>query len=148
LKVGVGYKFEHAVECPVGRDFAWRFWSDVGNWAAVDSSVEWVKLDGPFARGTKGTTKPRGFAVTEWVLAEVQDGRSAVIEVAAPGAVLRFSWAFEEQAAGVTRITQRVSLEGERAGDYAGAMKEFEAGIPAGMSNLARAMARAANDAA
>jgi hypothetical protein len=148
MSLDLNYEFEHAVECPVERDFAWRFWTDVGNWAAVDPSVEWVKLDGPFASGTRGTTKPRGFAATEWVLAEVEDGKGAVIEVSVPGALMRFAWVFEEKAPGVTRITQRVSLEGEEAGLYAGVMKEFEEGIPAGMSSLARAMVRAANDAA
>ena len=146
--MGMNYEFEHSIGCPVSRDFAWRFWSDVGNWAVVDPSVEWVRLDGPFVSGSRGTTKPRGFDATEWVLSEVQDGGSAVIEVTARGAVMRFSWVFEESSSGGTRITQRVSLEGERAGDYVEAMKGFEEGIPAGMRSLAQSMVRAANGAA
>jgi hypothetical protein len=146
--MAMSYEFEHSIECPVGRDFAWRFWSDVGNWGVVDPSVEWVKLDGPFASGSRGTTKPRGCEPTEWVLSEVRHGRRAVIEVTAPGAVMRFSWAFDGLASGGSRITQRVSLEGERAGDYLEAMKGFEGGIPAGMGSLAQAMVGAADGAA
>jgi hypothetical protein len=136
------YEIEHAVECPVPRDFAWRFWTRVENWAAVDPSVEAVTLDGPFAAGTRGATKPRGLPPTEWRLAEVEEGRRAVIEVALPGAAFSFEWSFEGAAGGATRMTQRVTLEGERAADYAGAMPEFEAGMPAGMRSLAAAMER------
>jgi len=54
------YEFECSVECRVEKDFAWGFWSDVANWSVVDPSVEAVTLDGDFAAGTKGLTKPRG----------------------------------------------------------------------------------------
>jgi hypothetical protein len=46
--------FEHAVECEAGQDAAWRFWTDVNNWAIVDPAVEWAKLDGPFMAGARG----------------------------------------------------------------------------------------------
>ena len=136
------YEFEHAVGCPVPREFAWRFWTRVENWAVVDSSVESVRLDGPFAAGTKGVTKPRGLPPTEWELTEVEAARRAVISIALPGAAFSFEWLFEESAGGGTRITQRVRLAGERAADYAGALPEFEAGIPAGMRSLVAAMSK------
>jgi len=142
----MAFEFEHSVECPVARDFAWRFWADVSNWPTVDPSVEAARLDGPFAAGTKGTTKPRGLPPTQWTLVEVREGRSAVIEVSAPGAVLRFGWVFEDAAGGGTRMIQKVSLEGARAGEYAEGMKGLEAGIPAGMRGLAAAMSRAAGE--
>jgi hypothetical protein len=41
-------KFEHSVECQVRRDFAWKFWTNVDNWAVVDPAVEWAKLEGLF----------------------------------------------------------------------------------------------------
>jgi hypothetical protein len=43
--------FEHAVECQASTAFAWRFWTDMNNWAIVDPAVEWAKLDGPFVAG-------------------------------------------------------------------------------------------------
>lgn len=139
----MSYEFEHTVACPVGRDFAWQFWSNVENWAAVDPAVESVKLHGPFAAGTKGTTKPRGSASTEWELIEVQDNKSAMIGLSVPGAVLRFLWIFEDAAGGGTQITQRVTLEGERADDYVAEMNGLERGIPEGMRSLVQAMVRA-----
>lgn len=137
-------RFEHSVECPVDRDFAWRFWTNVENWAAVDSSVESVTLEGPFAEGSKGRTKPRGLPPAEWELIEVVEGRRAVIGVEVPGAVFTFRWVFERTPAGGTRITQRVSVAGERAAEYKGAVGEFARGVPAGMRSLADAMAKAA----
>jgi len=65
-------EFEHSIECQVGRDFAWKFWTNVDNWAAVDPAVEWAKLEGPFIAGTKGRTKPRGADPNEWEV----DGQS------------------------------------------------------------------------
>ena len=52
------WSYEHSVECPVRAEFAWRFWTDVRNWA-MDADVESVKLDGPFASGSRGATITR-----------------------------------------------------------------------------------------
>lgn len=143
----MSYEFTHSVECRVGRAFAWAFWSDVRNWATVDPAVESVRLDGAFAAGAWGETRARGQGPVGWRLAGVEDGRGATIEMGLPGAVLRFAWAFEESAGGGTRITQHVTLEGARAGDYAEGLKGLEAGIPEGMRKLAEAIAKAGGGA-
>jgi hypothetical protein len=54
-----------------------------------------------------------------------------------------FAWEFEELSEGVTRMTQHVTLEGERAEDYAEGMRMLEEGIPVGMGKLAEAIAKA-----
>ncbi|MGH9940572.1 MAG: SRPBCC family protein [Blastocatellia bacterium] len=140
-------EFEHSIEVQVNRDFAWRFWTNVANWA-FDPSVESVELDGPFAAGAKGVTNPRGPAPVEWRLVEVQDRSGAIIEIALPGATARFHWRYEDAAGGGARITQRVTLEGERADDYAEGMAMLENGIPQGMRKMAEVMARAAAEQA
>ena len=140
-------EFEHSIECPVSRDFAWRFWTDVSNWA-FDVSVESVTIDGPFAAGAKGVTKPRGGDPIEWRLVEVQDRSAATFEIALPGATTWFYWRYEDAAGGAVRITQRVTLEGARAADYAEGMAMLESGIPQGMRKLAEVMARAAAEQA
>jgi len=140
-------EFVHSVECPVSRDFAWRFWTDVANWTH-DISVESVTIDGPFAAGAKGVTKPRGGDPVEWRLVEVQDRSAALIEIALSGATIRFHWRYEDAAGGGVRITQRVTLEGDRAADYAEGMAMLESGIPQGMRKLAEVMARAAAEQA
>jgi Polyketide cyclase / dehydrase and lipid transport len=139
----MAWEFVHAVDCPVSREFAWRFWSNVENWL-LDTSAESVTLEGPFAAGTRGTTKPRGLDPLNWQLTEVDEGHNAVIEIDLPGAVARFRWEFAELSNMVTRITQRVAIEGERAEDYMAGAAELEKGIPEGMQMLAAEIVKAA----
>ena len=137
-------EFELSIECQVGRDFAWKFWTNVDNWAAVDPAVEWAKLEGPFIAGTIGRVKPRGADPNQWKLAEVEEGRRAVIEMALPGATVKFQWNFADMTGGGARITQKVTLEGERAAEYEEGMKLLEKEMPPGMERLVEAMVKAA----
>jgi hypothetical protein len=143
----MSWKFEHAVECPVSREFAWQFWTQIDNWM-FDISVESVTLDGPFATGTRGTTKPRGLDLINWQLIDVQDGHSAVIEINLPGAVVTFRWQFADLPNTATRMTQQVTLAGERTADYLAGAAELEKGIPQGMRKLAEEITKAAQRAA
>jgi uncharacterized membrane protein len=143
------WSFEHSVECKVEAGFAWQFWADVTNWPVVDSSVESVAIDGPFQSGVKGNTKPRGGEVVHWQLEDVDDGRGAVVVLQLPGAALRFAWRFEDHGVRSVRMTQRVSIEGERARDYIStAARELEKAMPPGMRRLADAMEQVALGAA
>ena len=138
------WKFEYSVECQAPRDFAWRFWTNVDNWS-LDPGVDSVQLDGPFAAGSKGTTKIRNGDSVEWHLVEVRDCRHAVIEFPATGAVLRTHMTFEDSASGGTRITQQMMLAGEQAGAYEGTIgRQMEEGMPQGMRKLAAEIAKAA----
>ena len=143
------WTFEHSVECNVDRDFAWQFWTNVSNWPLVDSSVESATLDGPFQSGGQGTTKPRGGEAVHWQLEDVHIGRSTIVVIHLPGAALRFAWRFEDRGVRSVRMTQRVSIEGERAQDYIStAAPELARGMPAGMRRLADAMEQLALGAA
>src|SRR5436305_7799141 len=112
------WTFEHSVECDATVEFAWTYWTHVPNWR-LDTDVESVEIDGPFATGTRGRTHSKSSGVVNWEIVEAEPGR-AVIETALPGAVLRFCWRFEE-ATGGTRMTQRCLLEGEQARTFAAA---------------------------
>jgi Polyketide cyclase / dehydrase and lipid transport len=130
------WEFEHSVETTARRDFVWGFWTDVNNWA-FDTSVEWVRLDGPFAGGTKGVTKSPGSDPVHWVLKEVQAEKAAIFEFSLADAVLRFHWRFEDIPEGGTRITQRATFTGADTVDFVRQVApEFEKGIPDGMSRL------------
>src|ERR1700756_724132 len=135
------WSFEHSVECNVERGYAWQFWTNVSNWPLGDSSVESATIDGPFQSGAKGSTKPRGAEAVQWQLEDIYDGRRAVVVIHLSGAALRFAWQFEDSGVRSVRMTQRVSIEGERAQDYVStAAPEMEKGMPAGMRRLADAM--------
>jgi hypothetical protein len=132
------WSFEHSVECKVDRNFAWQFWTNVSNWAAVDSSIESATLDGQFQSGTKGSTQLRGGEAIHWRLEGVKEPCGAVVIAHVPGAALRCTWKFEDSGIRATRITQQASIEGERAQDYVSTVApELEKGIPLGMQKLA-----------
>jgi len=143
------WRFEHSEPCSVSREVAWRFWTDVTNWPVVDSSVESVQLNGAFAAGTTGTTKPRGLDPIEWHILEAQEGQRAVIEIPAPGAVLRCVWQFADLPNGGVQITQQASLEGEQAAAYAQTIgPELANGIPQAMRRMVEVILKAAGEQA
>jgi hypothetical protein len=57
---------------------AWIFWTNVSNWA-LDTDVESIGIDGPFAAGAGGFTNSKSSGLVEWRVTEVQTGK-AVIE--------------------------------------------------------------------
>jgi len=132
------WSFEHAVDCTAPLDFAWRFWTDVRNWA-IDADVESVEMDGPFATGTRARTFSKSSGRIEWQLAHVEPG-TAVIEFPLNGAVGRFVWTFVATPGGV-RLTQRLVLDGPNAESYAAAFgPAMQSSIPAGMQKLCEAI--------
>jgi len=138
------WKFEYSVECEAPRDFAWRFWTHVDNWK-LDSDVDSVQLDGPFAAGSRGATKVRNGDLVDWYIVEVRDSSRAVIELPVAGAALRMAWTFEDSAGGGTRITQQMMLSGEQAGAYEETIgRQMEEGMPQGMRKLAAEIVKAA----
>jgi len=142
LQYEPAWTFEHSIECGVSAEFAWIFWTNVSNWT-LDTDVESIEIDGPFAAGAQGFTSSKSSGRVEWRVTEVQAGK-AVIEFPLPGAVGRFVWTFED-ANGRTRITQRCTLYGDGANTLAKAVgPSLEAGIPAGMRKLCETMEYAA----
>ena len=137
--MGETYSFEHSIECPVSKEFAWRYWTEVSNWA-FDGDIESIVLHGPFVAGTYGTTLSRSSGRIEWVLRDVRAGQSAVIEIPVPGGGALFKWVFEDIDE-ATRITQRLRIDGENA---RGLGEILQSGVPAGMQKLCENLCRAA----
>jgi len=144
IPISEKWAFEHTVQCGVSAEFAWKFWTDVENWK-LDSDVVSVELEGPFVGGARGATLTKSSGRLEWHVAELGP-RRAVLEFPAPGAVARFVYSFEDVDDGRrTRITQRVSLSGEKASMYVDTIgRALEMGIPEGMRKLCGAMEAAA----
>jgi len=135
---------EHSVEAAVSAATAWRFWTDVTNWD--DPPARFV-LDGPFAEGSHGTTVLPGQPPLRWRICRVRPGRSATIEMALDRATLGFEWHFDPVADRQTRLTQRIILAGGNSLAYVEQVRSaFAPNLPAGMTRLANAMARAERD--
>jgi hypothetical protein len=115
----------------------------VSNWAEVDPSLEYARLDGPFATGAKGTTKPRGQSATDWVIGAVEPFKRAVIYVPVAGATLTCTWTFADAKPDGSSITQHMELSGEAANEYAPRIgPEMEKQVPLGMKRVAEAIER------
>jgi hypothetical protein len=134
-------QLEHSVEADVSPSFAWNWRTNVENW---DDPPARFQLDGPFVRGSSGTTLFPGQAPLHWRIRDVQLGRSFVIEMPLDQAVLSFEWRFDPLADRRTRITQRIVLSGDNASAFAEQVQaNFSATLGDGMKRIADAMARA-----
>ena len=89
----VVWEMTHSVETAADVDFAWRYWSDVGNWEDPPATFE---LEGAFAAGAQGWTRIPGQRDLAWFVREVKPGEAAKIEIPADGAVMAFAWRFEK----------------------------------------------------
>ena len=90
----------------------WRLVTDVANWPAWDPHEEGARLDGPFAAGTTGWSKPRGGPGTTWTLTEVVDGRSWSSECPLPGGKLSGTTVYEPLPAGKLRCAKVIRVTG------------------------------------
>ena len=137
----VAWELEHSVETAATPAFAWAYMTNVANWDDPPAEFE---LDGPFAAGSRGTTRMPGQEPRSWRLREVTPPRSYTIEASLDRAALSVEWRFDGLPGGRTRLTQRLALEGENAPAYIEQVQAaFAPNLPAGMSRIAAAMARA-----
>jgi hypothetical protein len=137
----IGWEMSHSVETNASPVFAWDFWTNIANWADPPAKFE---LDGPFADGSRGTTRLPGQEPLHWFIREVSPYNAATIEMQLKGAALLFDWRFVKLADGRTKLTQRVALTGVNADVYLSQVKStFPARLPEGMNKLAAAMANA-----
>jgi len=139
--VAVSWAITHSVETNASPAFAWNYWTEVTNWDDPPAKFE---LDGPFACGSRGTTRLPGQEPLHWFIREVNPPNAATIEMQLEGAMVSFEWRFVGLTDGRTRLTQRVVLKGEKADRYLSQIKAaFTANLPDGMNKLATAMANA-----
>jgi hypothetical protein len=135
------WEITHSVETNASPAFAWNFWTDIANW---DDPPAKFALDGPFATGSRGTTRLPGQEPLRWFIQVVTPPNAATIEMSLDGASLSFHWRFEGLAEGRTRLTQRIVLHGEKAERYLSQVKAaYSANLPGGMNKMAAAMANA-----
>lgn len=132
------WQFEHSVQCPAERSFVWAFWTDVANWERIEGeAVEWNRLEGPFAVGTRGGTKAPGQEPRSWAITQLEPQRSATIEMQLDGAIFANRIVFESLSEHRTRFAQRMTLDGPRVAELADGIRVFETTAPAGLARLA-----------
>jgi Polyketide cyclase / dehydrase and lipid transport len=137
---------QRSVDCDVPVSFAWQYMTDVSNWS--DPPAEFA-LDGPFAAGSRGTTRMPGQPPAAWVIRDLDPGRSYTIEGGSflDRALMLFHWRFDALSEGRTRLTQQIELRGDNAATYIDDIKAgFEPNLEPGMRRIAENMARASSE--
>ncbi len=94
-------------------------WADMRTWPEWDDALAWTRLDGPFAEGTTGALKPRRGPKARFVIETLEPGVEFTDVSTLPGARLRIRHLTAVDAAGRTRVTVEVSIEGHLSGLWA-----------------------------
>ena len=105
---------EYEATTPASPHNVWQVLSDFDEWSSWDTSMEWVRLDGPFEVGSPVVMKPIGQdPITSSIVDIVPDQRYAV-ETVFGGVTLRFSHTLHPDTAG-TRVVHRLEITGAAA---------------------------------
>ncbi len=132
-------QFKHTVTCNAHKSSAWAFWTEVANWEKIEGdTVEWIRLNGPFAVGTKGMTKTPGQEPQHWSIVALETEEFATIEIELPGATLHNTMRFKSLTGDMTLITQSMRLSGPNALDFSEGMDMLKKSAPAGLAKLAK----------
>jgi hypothetical protein len=93
----------------------WAVLADIDNWARWDTSMESVKLQGPFTAGTRVTMTPKGQDPITSVIAEIRQNEFYADETDLGDVILRFSHSLTPLPDGGTRIVHRLEISGPAA---------------------------------
>jgi hypothetical protein len=110
---------EHAVETAVRRELVWQALADIDNWTAWDTSMQEIKLTGPFEVGGTVAMTPIGQDPITSTIVAIEEGSLYTDETSFGGVTLRFSHTLEDVADG-TRIVHRLEITDDELGSEIG----------------------------
>ncbi len=90
----------------------WAVATDVDSWPAWDPHELAARLDGPFAPGGTGWSKPNGGPGTAWTITEVVEQHRWASECALPGGKLAGENVFESLGDGRIRCAKTIRVCG------------------------------------
>jgi uncharacterized protein YndB with AHSA1/START domain len=106
---------EHTGETAASPEAVWRVLRDLDDWASWDTSMEWVRLQGPFRVGAEVVMKPEGQDPITSVIVEATENRVYADETDLGEVTLRFSHTLDPLASGGTVVTHRLEITGPAA---------------------------------
>jgi hypothetical protein len=92
----------------------WRVLADLDQWASWDTSMDWVRLEGPFQVGSQVTMKPKGQDPITSVILEATENQAYADQTDLGEVTLRFSHTLQPLAGG-TRVIHRLEITGPAA---------------------------------
>lgn len=106
---------EHVAETGASPAQVWRVLADLDSWGTWDTSMEWVRLEGPLAVGSTVVMKPIGQDPITSTVAAVEPGRRYADQTEFGGVQLYFSHVLEPTVDGGTRVVHRLEIAGDDA---------------------------------
>lgn len=111
------WNHEYDRETTVSPEAVWKVLSDVDDWASWDTSMERVRLRGPFRVGSQILMTPTGQDPITSTITDVVENELYADETSMPDMTLRFSHTLTRLAGGGTRIIHRLDITGPAAGE-------------------------------
>lgn len=105
---------EHIAESVLAPEAIGAVLADLDGWARWDTSMESVKLQGPFAVGTAVAMIPKGQDPVTLVIADIRENELYADETDFGGVTLRFSHTLTRLPGGGTRIVHRLEITGPK----------------------------------
>ena len=87
-------------------------WADMATWPEWNLDTEWVRLDGPFATGSRGVLKPKGGPKVSFVIDSLVPDREFVDVSLLPGAKLTFAHLVRHEPEGGSTVSVAVTFAG------------------------------------
>jgi len=87
-------------------------WADMDSWPAWDHAIRWVRRDGPFAEGTRGSLKPKAGPKVRFVIETLVPDREFTDRSTMLGASLTIRHLVEVLDDGRTGVAVVVSIDG------------------------------------
>jgi hypothetical protein len=106
--------FEFSARAVITADpeAVWRVVTDVEKWPSWDPHERAARLDGPFAPGSSGWSKPRGAPAADWTITAVTPGRAWTSTSPLPGGELIGVTGYEPLGDGRIRCTRTMRARG------------------------------------
>ena len=115
-------------------------WADTGTWPEWNTDTEWVRLDGPFAQGSRGVLKPKGGPRVPFVIETLVPDREFVDVSRLLGARLTFRHLLEALPDGGCRVDVAVTMAGPLRGVWTRILgRGLRASLPGDLERLVAA---------
>jgi uncharacterized protein YndB with AHSA1/START domain len=109
------WEHEHTAATAASPQSVWQVLRDLDRWGSWDTSMEWVRLQGPFQAGSEVVMKPKGQDPITSVIVEATENRVYADQTDLGEVTLRVSHTLEPLEGGGTMVTHRLEITGPAA---------------------------------
>lgn len=130
------FYYENEVTGAMDETKLWDLYSNVTKWAAWDSSIDKVELNGEFVKGSTGVMHMHGMPPLPFTLEDVETGKTFINSSSISGITVQFGHFIAKNENGTYTIKHTVTMTGAEDGKLQGMGKGIVSNIPASMAKL------------